>query len=246
MKIAFSIFTAVTFGIGTPLIAGDVLRDIIVEADPIAPASSFYEQGQSGVSTTKWGVGVDFILLKGPDMGSAGVRREDFWPGERQKIEATRFRWNLGYWQQPSSMRGWYVKMAYSYTKINSRANRYTEALDQNTGLTTVKMDEPLDETDLITDTRHGISAAIGSRWFIYERLTASIGASVTQNFRRSIDVDSSDANAKADYEALINNNIPDTRMSVRPTPEVNIVPIEAIEACHSFYSSSIALELFC
>lgn len=239
MKIAFSIFTAVTFGIGTPLIAGDVLRDIIVEADPIAPASSFYEQGQSGVSTTKWGVGVDFnfggrlstgpelwtgaFLLKGPDMGSAGVRREDFWPGERQKIEATRFRWNLGYWQQPSSMRGWYVKMAYSYTKINSRANRYTEALDQNTGLTTVKMDEPLDETDLITDTRHGISAAIGSRWFIYERLTASIGASVTQNFRRSIDVDSSDANAKADYEALINNNIPDTRMSVRPTPEVNI-----------------------
>jgi hypothetical protein len=28
---------------------------------------------------------------------------------------------------------------------------------------------------------------------------------------------------AKADYEALINNTLPDTRMATRPMPEVNI-----------------------
>jgi hypothetical protein len=219
--------------------AGDVLRDIIMEADPVAPTSSAYEQESSKVSTSKWGLAVDFntgnlstgpeiwtgsFLVKGRDGASIeSTRREDFWPGERQKIDATRIRWNIGYWQQAQSMRGMYAKVAYNYTKINSRANRYTEIQDTKTGLTTKPIDNPNDETDLITDVRHGVSLGVGSRWFLYERLTASIGASITQNIRRTVDVDSHDDNAEADYTDLINSQLPDTKMSTRPMPEVNM-----------------------
>lgn len=219
-------------------VAGDVVRSVIAEVDPVAPASSFYEQAQGGVTTSKWGAGIDFnmggrfstgpefwtgsFLVKGADGSSSGLRREDFWPGERQKIEAVRFRWNLTMWEQTQSMRGWYLKAGYSYTKVNSRANRYTETID-STSLTTTKTDNPMDETDLIADTRHGLNLGAGSRWFLYERVTASIGASLTQNFKRSVDVDSKDPQAVADYEDLINHALPDAKMTVRPTPEVNV-----------------------
>jgi hypothetical protein len=220
--------------------AGDVLRDIIVEADPVAPSSSLYEQSQSGVITNKWGGSLDFnvgaristgpeywmgtFVVKGPDgNASPTARREDFWPGERQKIDATRFRWNIGVWEQGQSMRGWYFKAAYNYTKISSRANRYTESVDGSNGLSYVPLDAPGDETDLLTDIRHGVSASFGTRWFVYERMTASIGASITKNFKRAVDIDSKDTSAKADYEDLIEHKLPDTRISIRPTPEVNV-----------------------
>ncbi|MCX6124716.1 MAG: hypothetical protein NTV34_08200 [Proteobacteria bacterium] len=228
------------FTLATQARAGDVIRSIIAEADPVAPASSAYEQSQSGVVTDKWGAAVDFnmgakfstgpelwmgtFVVKGPDgSGSPTARREDFWPGERQKLDATRFRWNVGYWEQGQSMRGWYFKAAYSYTKINSRANRYTESVDGANGLSYIPSDSPGDETDLLTDIRHGISGSFGTRWFVYERMTASVGASLTKNFKRAVDVDSSDGNAKADYEDLIEHKLPDTRISLRPTPEVNV-----------------------
>jgi hypothetical protein len=228
-----------SFAHASAIYAGDVLRTIIAEADPIAPTSSVYEQNQTGVVTNKWGAGVDFNLggristgpeywmgtfvVKGPDGAETPTaRREDFWPGERHKIDATRFRWNIGMWEQKQSMRGWYFKAAYSYTKINSRANRYTESTDAN-GLAYVPSDVPGDETDLVTDIRHGISASFGTRWFVYERLTASIGASISKSFKRSVEVDSTDPKAKADYEEMIENRLPDTRITTRPTPEVNL-----------------------
>jgi hypothetical protein len=51
----------------------------------------------------------------------------------------------------------------------------------------------------------------------------ATIGASVTHNFRRVMSIDSKDQMAKNDYESMINNTLPDTRMALRPTPEVNL-----------------------
>ena len=219
--------------------AGDVVRQIIMEADPVAPTSSAYEQQTSGVTTSKYGAAVDFnmgatmstgpefwtgtFLVRGNDNGSA-VRREDMWPGERQKLDAQRFRWTFGVWEQGQSMRGWYFKTGYSWTKINSRANRYTEDTSNVAALaSTTATDQPSDETDLVTDMRHGISVAFGNRWFVTDRLAATIGTSLTHNFRRTVTVDSKDPMAKVDYEALINNTLPDTRMAARPIPEVNM-----------------------
>ena len=219
--------------------AGDVVRQVIMEADPVAPASSAYEQSVNGVTTSKYGAAVDFnmgatmstgpefwtgtFLVRGNDSGSV-VRREDLWPGERQKIDAMRLRWTFGIWEQGQSMRGWYFKAAYNWTKINSRANRYTEDTSNVAALaSTSATDQPNDETDLITDMRHGVSVAFGNRWFVTDRLVATIGSSLTHNVRRTVIVDSKDSMAKADYEALINNTLPDTRMAVRPIPEVNM-----------------------
>lgn len=219
--------------------AGDVVRRLVLEADPVAPASSIYEQNQNGVTTSKYGASVDFnigaymttgpelwtgtFLVRGDDSG-ANYRREDLWPGERQKLDAMRFRWTFGMFEQGQSMRGWYLKGAYSWLRINSRANRFTEDMASNPALATgTVLDQPNDETDLITDMRHGISLAVGNRWILGDSFMASVGASVTHNFRRSVSVDSTDPMAKADYEALINQTLPDTRMATRPMPEVNI-----------------------
>lgn len=219
--------------------AGDVVRRLVLEADPVAPASSIYEQNQNGVTTSKYGASVDFnigaymttgpelwtgtFLVRGDDSG-ANYRREDLWPGERQKLDAMRFRWTFGIFEQGQSMRGWYLKGAYSWLRINSRANRFTEDMASNPALATgTVLDQPNDETDLITDMRHGISLAVGNRWILGDSFMASVGASVTHNFRRSVSVDSTDPMAKADYEALINQTLPDTRMATRPMPEVNI-----------------------
>ena len=219
--------------------AGDVIRQLVLEADPVAPVSSAYEQSVDGVTTNKYGASVDFnvgtymstgpelwtgtFLVRGDDSGSP-VRREDLWPGERQKLDAMRFRWTFGVFEQGQSMRGWYFKGAYSWMRINSRANRFTEDLGSSPALAVTSMkDQPGDETDLITDMRHGLSFAFGNRWFITDKMMASVGASLTHNFRRTVTVDSSDSMAKADYESLINHTLPDTRMATRPMPEVNI-----------------------
>lgn len=219
--------------------AGDVVRRLVLEADPVAPASSIYEQNQNGVTTSKYGASVDFnigaymttgpelwtgtFLVRGDDSG-ANYRREDLWPGERQKLDAMRFRWTFGIFEQGQSMRGWYLKGAYSWLRINSRANRFTEDMAASPALAAgAVLDQPNDETDLITDMRHGVSLAVGNRWILGDSFMASVGASLTHNFRRSVSVDSTDPMAKADYEALINQTLPDTRMATRPMPEVNI-----------------------
>lgn len=227
------------FCVAMRLEAGDVVKQIVFEADPIAPASATYEQQTSKVTTNKYGAAVDFnmganistgpelwsgtFLLRGDDTGAA-YRREDMWPGERHKVEAMRFRWTFGMWEQPQSMRGWYVKAAYNWTRINSRANRYTEDLSSSTAMAiATATDKPDDETDLITDMRHGASIAVGNRWLLTDRLMASVGASVTHNFKRVLTIDSHDKMAQADYESVINNALPDTRMATRPIPEVNL-----------------------
>lgn len=229
----------VLLALGSRVEAGDVLRQIVLEVDPVAPASSAYEQSVNKVTTSKYGAGVDFnmgttlstgpefwtgtFVARGDDSG-ASFRREDLWPGERHKIDAVRFRWTFGIWEQAQSMRGWYFKTAYNWTRINSRANRYTEDMSSAPTLAASSvLDQPNDETDLITDMRHGISFAFGNRWVVADNLMATIGASLTHNFRRTVSVDSKDTMAKADYETLINNMLPDTRIAVRPTPEVNI-----------------------
>jgi len=219
--------------------AGDVIRRLVLEADPVAPVSSAYEQSINKVTTSKYGASVDFnigaymttgpelwtgtFLVRGDDSG-ASYRREDLWPGERQKLDAMRFRWTFGVFEQGQSMRGWYLKAGYSWMRINSRANRFTEDMSAAPGLSTGSvLDQPGDETDLITDMRHGVSMAFGNRWIFGDSLIASVGASITHNFRRSVSIDSSDPMAKEDYEALINHTLPDTRMVTRPMPEVNI-----------------------
>lgn len=242
MKIA----TIVLFGVAVTSFvqagqasAGDVVRKLVFEADPIAPVSSVYEQSVNGVTTSKYGAAVDFnigaymstgpelwtgtFLVRGDDSGAA-YRREDLWPGERQKLDAMRFRWTFGVFEQGQSMRGWFVKGAYSWMRINSRANRFTEDMSTSSALSTgAVIDQPNDETDLITDMRHGISVSFGNRWIFGDSLIASVGASITHNFRRTMSVDSKDPMAKADYEDLINHKLPDTRMATRPMPEVNL-----------------------
>jgi hypothetical protein len=219
--------------------AGDVVRQIVVEADPVAPASAAFEQSVHHVSASQYGGLVDFnmgakfstgpelwtgtFVVRGDDSGAA-VRREDLWAGERHKIDAVRFRWTFGTWEQAQSMRGWFFKGSYNWTRINSRANRFTEDMHTGAGFSALNVaDNPNDETDLITDMRHGVSAAFGNRWMITDKLIASVGASLTHNFRRIMTVDSKDPMARADYESLINTTIPDSRMSTRPTPEANL-----------------------
>lgn len=238
MKLSRSIL-ACMLALGARAEAGDVVRQIIVEADPVAPVSSAYEQSANRVATSKYGGLVDFnmggkfstgpelwtgtFVVRGDDSGGA-VRREDLWAGERHKLDAVRLRWTFGAWEQGQSMRGWYFKGSYNWTRINSRANRFTEDMSSGTSFSAMKpADSPNDETDLITDMRHGVSAAFGNRWMVTDKLIASVGASLTHNFRRIMSVDSKDPMARADYDALINGTIPDSHMSTRPTPEVNL-----------------------
>lgn len=220
--------------------AASVNHRIIAEMDPVAPASAAYEEKSNGVTTSKFGAGVDFnvggvistgpeiwsgsFLTKGGDPSTQLIRREDFYPGERQKINATRLRWTFALWEVPSAMRGWYVKTGYSYTRVDSRANRYTEhspggdALPQGTWY-----QDPDAETDLVTDERHGAILAFGNRWLLMgDALTLTVGVSLTSNFRRALAVDSSDPRARSDYEHMI-AELPDTRISERPTPETNL-----------------------
>ncbi len=221
--------------------AGDVVRRIVTEMDPVAPSSAAYEEAQTGVTTSKWGGLADFniggmvsmgpefwtgtFVAKGPTDDSTEYRREDMWPGERQKIDAIRLRWMVSKWEQPQSMRGWYLKGGYSYTRINSRANRYDETAGEGDALPqNILGTDPNADTDLITDLRHGAVVGFGNRWAVWEqKLTINLGMSYTANFKRSVTVDSKDANALADYEDMI-NTLPDTKLANRPTPEANLL----------------------
>lgn len=219
--------------------AADINRRIIAEIDPVAPGSASYEEDQTGIVTSKWGGLVDFnmgnVLSTGPEFWTgtfsakgpeddSEYRREDLWPGERHKIDAIRLRWMITRWEQPQSMRGWYVKSGYSYTRINSRANRYDESGGEGDAIPAViPSSQPSDDTDLVTDLRHGAVFGFGNRWLLFSQsLTVNLGASFTADFKRTVNVDSKDPDARADYEDMI-SSLPDTKMSVRPTPEVNL-----------------------
>jgi len=221
--------------------AADVNRKIIAEIDPVQPTSASYEENVNGVTTSKWGGLVDFnaggvvstgpeiwtgtFSVKGPSSDSGdSYRREDFWPNERHKLDAIRLRWTITRWEQPSSMRGWFIKGGYSYTRINSRANRHTEAGGEGDAIPAIlPSSDPGDETDLVSDLRHGVVGGFGNRWaFFDQKLTLNVGMSFTLNFKRTITVDSKDPNARADYEQMI-ADLPETRMSTRPNPEGNV-----------------------
>lgn len=218
--------------------AANVNRRLIAEFDPVAPSSALYEERASGIATSKFGGAVDFnvgerfsmgpefwngtFLARGNDEGP--VRREDLFPGERHKLDALRLRWNVSFWEVPASMRGFYARMSYDYIRVNSRANRYTESLDSSNALPVdMSAESPMDETDLITDMRHGLSLGMGNRWLVNNQsLAVTVGAGISHYFRRSVNVDSKDSRAVADYEAMI-NTLPDTRLALRPIPELSM-----------------------
>jgi hypothetical protein len=220
--------------------AANVNRRIVAEVDPVAPSSALYEERSTGIATSKFGVAVDFnvgerfsmgpevwngtFLARGDDDGESSIRREDLFPGERHKLDAMRLRWNVSFWEVPASMRGFYARASYDYIRVNSRANRYTESLDSANALPVdVSAESPLDETDLITDMRHGLSLGIGNRWLVNSQsLSVTVGAGVSHYFRRSVNVDSKDTKAVADYESMI-NTLPDTRLALRPIPELSM-----------------------
>lgn len=230
--------TALLAAPSTHALGADINRRIIAELDPVAPGSAAYEQESSGIATSKWGGLVDFnmgsVLSTGPELwtgtfaarGDAAdpYRREDLWPGERHKLDAIRLRWTVTRWEQAQSMRGWFLKTGYSYTRINSRANRYDETGGEGDAVpVVVSTSTPDDDTDLVTDLRHGIIAGFGNRWLMVDqKIALSVGATFTHNFKRTVTVDAKDDDALADYEDMI-AKLPDTRMSVRPTPEVNL-----------------------
>lgn len=239
--IALSVCATFTLiGIVPAALAADINRKLVAELDPVAPTSSIYEEQKNGVATSKWGGNIDFnlagVLSVGPEFWTGTFsekgaeegetyRREDMWPGERQKIDAIRLRWMATAWEQPSSMRGWFVKGGYSYTRINSRANRLNEAQGDGSDAIPVGMFDttPDDQTDLVTDIRHGIAAGFGNRWMMFDqKVTVTLGTSFTSNFKRIVSVDSKDPNARGDYDSMI-ETLADTRMTTRPTPEINL-----------------------
>lgn len=222
-------------------LAADINRKIITEIDPVAPGSASYDQRATGIVTSKWGLGADFnlagVLSTGPEYWtgtftqkgsdvSDTVRRENMFPGERQKLDAIRLRWMFTAWEQPSSMRGWFVKGGYSYTRINSRGNRYEEGVSGSNGDAVPAnfiVGSPDDDTSLVTDIRHGVAAGFGNRWLLWDqKLSITLGTSVTGNFKRTVSVDTKDPNARADYDEMI-EKLPDTKMSMRPLPEANL-----------------------
>jgi hypothetical protein len=221
--------------------ASDVLKKIDAEVDPVAPASASYETTNDGVTTQKWGANVDFNMggiistgpelwvgnftMKGPDASSnATYRRQDLYPGESQRLDAIRLRWNFTAWELPMSMRGWYMKAGYSYTRINSKANKILQQDGQGDAMPANLPGAPADNTELVTDIRHGVMAGFGNRWLFSsdQRWSVTLGASVTSNFKRELYADGKDSNGLKDYNEVI-NSLPDTRMSTRPTPEVNM-----------------------
>jgi hypothetical protein len=230
----------VTGIVSIPALAVDSNRRIFAEIDPIAPASMSYDERVNGMTSSKYGGNVDFniagvlstgpeiwtgtFVVKGPTSTDATYRREDMWPGERQKLDSVRLRWNFTAWENPFAMYGWYVKSAYSYLRVNSRANRYTEVGGTGDAIPVVVPGTTTnDETDLVTDIRHGVAVGFGNRWlFLNNSLSLTIGTSATGTFKRAVSVDSKDPMARSDYDHMI-EDIPDSRMSVRPSPEVNL-----------------------
>ncbi len=224
---------------GTTANAGMTAKNIVVEVDPISPATAAVEQSDENVSSNKWGGTVDFNIAanfstgpefwtgtysaQGATSADAAYRRQDLWPGEREKISAMRLRWNITKWEQGESMRGWYIKAAYSYTRIDARANRYESSLGLGESLPVIESSDVNEQADLVTDVRHGVVMGAGNRWQILsQKLSITIGASMTANVKRVVAVDGGNETARADYDALI-ETLPDTRIATRLTPEVNL-----------------------
>lgn len=220
--------------------AADINRKIVAEFDPVAPSSAAYDHAASGIDASKFGAGVDFNLagvfstgpelwtgnfnIEGKDAQPNGYSRDELFPGEKEKISAIRLRWNVTAWEQPASMRGWYFRAAYSYTKVDSRANMYTTTSTGNDAIPANFFGgSPDDNIDLITDTRHGVAFELGNRWMLWnQNLSVTLGASITGNFKRTVSVESKDPNARSNYDALL-EKLADTRMNTRPTPEANL-----------------------
>lgn len=223
-----------------PLLAADVQRKMVMEVDPIATSSSVYDQNYNDMSNSRWGGHVDFNLggilstgpefwvgaftVRGPTTQDQTYRREDFWPGERQKLDGTRLRWHLTLWENPASMRGWYFTNAYSYMRVNSRANKFAEPIGTADAVPVgVASTTPDENTSLVTDIRHGYAMGFGNRWLLFnQKLSFTLGISMTRYFKRELNVEGKDPNTKIDYERLI-ETIPDTRLSTRGLPEVNL-----------------------
>ncbi len=235
-----TIIATLTIVIAGTAQAAEIARNIVAELDPVAPTSASFEHNINDVATSKWGALADFnakdvvstgpeiwtgtFNVHGPSEPTASYRREDFWPGERHKLDAIRLRWNITRWERPRAMHGWFVKGGYSYTRISSHANRHTEEGGAGDAVpVTLPTSDPGDETDFVSDVRHGLVGGFGNRWTFFEqKLTLSLGASITLNFQRTVSVDSNDPNARADYEQMI-RDLPETRLSTRPIPEGNL-----------------------
>ncbi len=203
-----------------PLWALGAQKVLVLEIDPLAPMQAYYDQSvKNGVSSNQWAGRVDFnvqgVLSTGPEMqvGSyvmrgdesnvSSVRREDLWPGEHHKIGLSRFRWNISLWEIPETMRGWYVTLGYEYARIDSKSNRYTEGPGDAVPVG-APLDKPDDETDLVTDIRHGVRFAFGERWVFANKYTTSLELSFHRMTRREVSVTSKDSLARADYDAAV------------------------------------------
>lgn len=217
--------------------AGELNRKMVVEVDPLAPVLGS-TLTSSGNSTSTYGFNVDFNLngiTTGPEMWSGTFRRnpkdpnsnhirpEDLDPGEFYKMSATRFRWMVSKFQVPETMRGWFVRGGWSYTKITSRQTMNNDGSEGQDPVYLKDGTLPAQLESDIVDERQGIVLSFGERWaFMKNRISLSLSASYTYNFRRKISVDSEDPDAKADFEAMI-EEIEDNRMSASPFPEAQL-----------------------
>lgn len=208
---------------------------LILEIDPFKPITAAYdENAQKGVSAANWSGRVDFnvqgafstgpefwvgnFVKRGRDYGDGQPRREELWLGEQQKLSASRFRWNFTVWEIGEAMRGWSLTAGYDYIRIDAKANRYTDG-PADTLPVGAPIDAPQDETDMVTDIRHGFHIGLGQRWLIASRLTISLQLTLNTMSKRIVSVTSKDPKAEASYEALI-ETIPNFHSSARPYPE--------------------------
>lgn len=228
--------------LATNLYAGHPTRTIIAEIDALSPATAAYDQENSKnrLSSNKWGASVDFnfgnkiatgpevwtgnFVMSGPQSAEEAVRREDFWYGESQKINATRIQWNIARWEVPETMRGWYVKAAYSSLRVESRARRNSEEINHSAEAVTVTGEtNPEKDLDLVADTRHNAELGFGQRWMFSEnQFSITLGATFNQIIKRQVNVDSNDPNARADYDDTI-EKFPFTPLTTSRYPLISL-----------------------
>jgi hypothetical protein len=209
--------------------AADIRRVMAAEIDPVAPAAAAADSSE-GRESSMWGASADFNVgpvatgpelwvgnfnRKGPASQDTRVRREDLQYGEQHKVEATRLRWTVALFEKPDSMRGWFVRTGYSWTKVNSRAKRDYNAsyLDTN----------PTNLESVISDTRHGVMLGFGQRWtFLDNKLSATLSISSTQTVLRKISDADTDPDARSDFDEFVEET-PWAKMSTKAVPEANL-----------------------
>jgi hypothetical protein len=54
------------------------------------------------------------------------------------------------------------------------------------------------------------------------QSMSVTVGLSINSDFKREVAVDSTDDDARQDYDDVI-EDLPDTRLSTRPLPEANL-----------------------